>query len=170
ASEGTDTVVSSVDYTLGAHLENLTLTGSALSGTGNAQDNVITGNAHDNVLDGGAGADTMIGGAGNDTYFVDSSGDVVTELSGEGTDTVVSSIDYTLGANLENLTLVGSALSGTGNELANVITGNAHDNVLDGGAGADTLIGGAGFDTRRVDALGDVVTELAGEGTDTVVS
>src|SRR5439155_1058881 len=112
ASEGTDTVVSSVDSTLGANLENLTLVGSALSGTGNAQDNVITGNAHDNVLDGGAGADTMIGGAGNDTYTVDSSSDVVTENSGEGTDTVVSSIDYTLGANLENLTLVGGALSG----------------------------------------------------------
>src|SRR5439155_412319 len=170
ASEGTDTVVSSVDYTLGANLENLTLVGSALSGTGNAQDNVITGNAHDNVLDGGAGADTMIGGAGNDTYVVDSTGDVVTELASEGTDTVVSSVDYTLGANLENLTLTGTAANATGNSLANVITGNAHDNVLDGGAGADTMIGGAGDDTYFVDSTGDVVTELSGEGTDTVVS
>src|SRR5207247_4422555 len=126
ASEGTDTVLSSIDYTLGANLENLTLTGTAANATGNSLANVITGNAHDNVLDGGAGADTMIGGTGDDTYFVDSAGDVVTELASEGTDTVVSSVDYTLGANLENLTLTGSALSGTGNAQDNVITGNAH--------------------------------------------
>src|SRR5206468_6884780 len=97
------TVFLPISYSLGSNVENWTLTGSALSGTGNAQDNVITGNAHDNVRDGGAGADTMIGGAGNDTYFVDSTGDVVTELASEGTDTVVSSVDYTLGAHLEKM-------------------------------------------------------------------
>ena len=68
----------------------------------------------------------------------------MTELANEGADTVQSSVAYTLGANLENLTLLdaGGAIGGTGNTLGNVITGNNADNTLDGKAGADTLIGG----------------------------
>ena len=163
ADEGTDTVQSSIAYTLGANVENLTLTGSSnLGGTGNALDNVLTGNT---------GANALAGGAGNDTYVVDNAGDVVTENADEGTDTVQSSIAYTLGANVENLTLTGgSAINGTGNALDNILTGNSAANSLDGGAGADTLIGGAGNDTYVVDAVGDVVTENSGEGTDTIQS
>ena len=65
-----------------------------------------------NVLDGGAGADTLVGGTGNDTYVVDNAGDVVTEGAGAGTDTVQSSVTFTLGANVENLTLTGAGGSG----------------------------------------------------------
>src|SRR5207247_3922954 len=121
----------------------------------------------------------VAGGAGNETYVV-STGDTVTEAANSGSDTVVSDISWTLGANLENLTLVGtSAINGTGNTLNNVLTGNSANNTLTGGAGNDTLDGGAGNDTMIgstgddtvvVNATGDVVTENVSEGTDTVQS
>ncbi|PTQ90080.1 beta strand repeat-containing protein [Agitococcus lubricus] len=173
ASEGTDTIQSSVTYTItSANIENLTLIGtSAINGTGNALNNVITGNTANNILDGGLGADTLVGGAGNDTYIVDNIGGVVTENAGEGTDTVQSSVTYTLGNNIENLTLTTTAaLNGTGNALNNVITGNSADNIIDGGAGTDTLVGGAGNDTYVVDSTTDTITENASEGTDTIQS
>ena len=164
---GTDTVKSAVTWTLGSYLENLTLTGSSLiNGTGNSLANYLTGNSAANkldggsgndTLDGGAGTDTMIGGAGNDTYYVNVSTDVITETSTGGTDTLMSSIGYTLGNYLENLTLTGTtSITGTGNALANQITGNSGANTLSGGSGNDTLTGGAGRDVLTGGAGSDI--------------
>lgn len=166
-NEGIEIIQSSVNWILGANLEKLTLTGSGnLSGTGNELNNTIIGNGGNNVLDGGSGIDildggsgndTLIGGlgndvlkggAGNDTYHVDSTGDSIADTI--GTDTVVSSISWTLGSNLENLTLTGiDALTGIGNNDKNSIVGNSGNNVLDGLAGTDFLTGGAGADVFR---------------------
>ncbi|MFH1870442.1 MAG: calcium-binding protein [Pseudomonadota bacterium] len=172
ANEGSDTVNSKVSYALGSDLENLTLTGTAaIKGTGNTLDNVIMGNSGNNILDGGAGIDILAGGGGKDIYIVDTATDTIAENAGEGTDTVQSSASYTLGENLENLTLTGTAaINGMGNELNNVIKGNGGDNILDGGDGIDTLIGGAGNDTYLVDSATDDLTEAARAGTDTVQS
>jgi Ca2+-binding RTX toxin-like protein len=172
ANAGIDTVLSSVSYTLGANVENLTLTGfGGISGTGNVADNVLTGNAGDNLLDGGAGADRMVGGSGDDTYVIDNAGDVVVENASGGIDTVLSGISYTLGANVENLTLTGTGdISATGNAAANILVGNDGDNQLDGGVGADRMVGGLGNDIYLIDNVGDVIVEGVNGGIDGVVS
>jgi Ca2+-binding RTX toxin-like protein len=155
AGEGTDQVnvafMAAGTYVLSANLEHATMI-NAMPGvnlTGNAANNSLTGNVAANILDGGAGADTLIGGLGNDTYLIDNAGDLITESSAllAEIDLVQSAVDYTLGANLENLTLTGAAAHGTGNALNNLITGNAGDNLLGGGGGDDILLGGGGNDT-----------------------
>ena len=152
-------------------------------------DEMITGLAGNDTLDGKGGDDVLIGGDGNDTYGVDSVRDDVQELAGGGTDTVRASVGYTLGANLENLVLTGSAnFRGNGNGLANTITGNSGGNTLrgggandvlkglggndtlDGGTGGDRMFGGTGNDTFVVDGRADRVVEVRGQGNDLVKS
>ncbi len=159
--QGLDHVNSAIDYSLSENVENLTLTGDvATSATGNELDNMLVGNSLDNIIDGAAGADVMSGGLGDDTYIVDDIGDVVDELANEGVDTVNSSSNYTLTANVDNLILTGSEnINGTGNALDNVITGNDAVNIINAREGNDIIHAGAGTDTVN-----------AGEGNDTITS
>jgi len=158
---------------------NGALLGSAMTVTGSAGDNVIIGSNGADTIDGGAGNDTLHGGAGNDqliggtdndvlnggtgndtmtgglgddTYVIDNLGDQITELSGEGSDTV--QINRTVDLNvapfteIENVVLTGvAALNATGDGGANSLTGNSAANILTGGDGNDTLTGGLGNDT-----------------------
>ena len=166
---GIDTVVTDINWTLGENIEILRGDGlSAFNLTGNELNNEIYGNAANNVINGGLGADRMEGAAGNDTYVVDDIGDVVVEVAAGGTDTINTTIDFTLADEVEKLVLLGSAISGMGNSAANTLVGNTLNNILDGAGGADILQGGLGNDTYYVDDSGDVVTE-AGIGIDTVI-
>lgn len=216
--DGTNDVVnSSVDYTIEAGIENLFLTGVLnIDGTGNESANTIIGNSgsggflgttgdnylsgrggndtiygNDGVdtLDGGTGNDSMLGGTFNDYYIVDAAGDAVVEFTGEGVDTVESSISYTLGTFVENLILTGTShLTGTGNAADNLMEGNdgnnsltgdagndtlrggAGDDTLNGGTGNDSMVGGTGNDVMYVDSTQDKTIEQISEGTDTVRS
>jgi Ca2+-binding RTX toxin-like protein len=154
-----DTWFSALSRTLPEGVENLTLMGTATNGTGNSGNNVLTGNSANNTLNGGGGndtlngstgVDTLIGGLGNDIFSVDSTTDVITENANEGTDTIQSSVTFSLATfpNIENLTLTGSsAINGTGNTANNVLTGNGANNLLSGDTGNDILTGAAGKDT-----------------------
>ena len=178
ADGGIDQVISSSSFVLFDFIENLTLVGTAgptgvngnalankitgdgdingLSGFGG--NDTLTGNGGDDGLDGGAGADLMVGGSGNNSYGVDDVGDKIVE-SGPSTDheLVDSSINYILGANLEDLFLSGTAVEGTGNALGNHIQGSNENNLLVGLGGNDSLAGFAGKDL-----------EMGGDGNDTL--
>jgi Ca2+-binding RTX toxin-like protein len=137
---------------------------------GGSGDDILDGGLGNDILFGGLGADTLIGGDGSDIYHVDNAGDVVTEyFDGDlgGVDTVFSSVNFTLGFGLENLTLTGfSNINGTGNGNNNVVIGNSANNILDGGLGNDTLIGGLGNDTLIGGLGADTLT--GGLGADTL--
>lgn len=138
-------------------------------------DDTLSGSGGNDRLDGGTGNDVMSGGSGNDTYVVNSSLDVTQEftvLNGRvdagGTDNVLSTASYTLSTFVENLQLGGaSAISGRGNNSANLITGNSAVNGLFGMGGSDTLEGGAGNDSLDGGVMADVMR--GGAGNDTYV-
>ena len=131
-------------------------------------DRLYGGDGNDG-LSGGDGADRMWGGRGNDVYMVDDRNDRVYEYRSQGSDTVKSSVSYSLsGTHVEKLVLAGTAnLNGTGNSLDNSLTGNAGNNVLKGAGGDDKLSGGAGNDKLCGGAGDDRLT--GGTGQDTFV-
>lgn len=184
-------------FTMGLNVENITLTGTANIGA--------IGNASNNIMIGNSGNNTLSGGAGNDTYIVVNATDTITgELATVGeTDTVqfgstVVNSTYTMGANVENITLTSAvAINATGNASTNIMNGNAANNtlsgldgndtlngnagndtlnagngndILTGGTGDDTMADGANDDTYSVDSINDIVNEIGGTGVDTVNS
>jgi RTX calcium-binding nonapeptide repeat (4 copies) len=163
---------------------NNLLTGGAGNDTisGLAGNDTLVGNAGSDILVGGTGNDSQVGGTGNDIYYLENIGDVLSETSALATeiDTVRSYISYTLGANLERLSLQGTSnLNASGNSLNNLLVGNAGNNslnglggndtllgeggsdTLNGGGGIDSLVGGAGGDVYLVDSTGDTISETS---------
>lgn len=187
-TSGTDLVIASISFTLGANVENLTLTGfAALTGTGNNLVNTITGNAAANTLDGGTAGDVLRGRGGDDTYIVDNASDVVDETGGGSNDidTVRAAVSFslatasqTVGA-VENVTLTGTtAIDAIGNGLdnllvgnsaANTLTGNGGADTLEGGLGSDTLVGGVGNDTYRYSNFSGTDRIIESSGSDTLL-
>jgi Ca2+-binding RTX toxin-like protein len=194
AGEGRDGVYAWFDYQLPDNVEDLYLTGTAMHGFGNGQDNYIYGNSSVNViwgfggddhlwtgdgndtlyggvgndyLNGEAGADKMLGGTGNDSYIIDNAGDVVTENANEGTDAVYAKVSYALAANVEYLFLVeeAGAINGYGNALDNWINGTSGNNLLMGGDGSDVLHGFDGADTLYGGIGADVLRGDPGDDT-----
>lgn len=159
-------------YALPAAQADYTYSGTgSVSVTGNAMTNHLTGGAGEDTLDGGAGADVLTGGGGNDTYYVDNVGDQVVEAAGGGTDTVHTTVSWTLtaGSEIEKVVADGTTnIALTGNAHAAELDGNAGVNRLDDGGAADTLIGGGGPDTYVVHNAGTVVVETATSDYDTV--
>ena len=182
--------------TMSDNIEDLVVeTSMGVKVTGNAIANTITGGTGDDTLYGGDGSDTLDGGGGNDklyggagndtlvggagvnqlyggaasdTYVISNNTSKIVKDANSGIDTVVSSVSYTLGANVEFLQLTGSAKNATGNALANTITGNDSANWIDGQAGMDTMAGRGGDDTYIVDNVNDLVIENTGQGIDTI--
>ncbi|MCX7384871.1 MAG: Ig-like domain-containing protein [Alphaproteobacteria bacterium] len=170
--------------TLSGGLGNDTLNGGGGDDTLNGGDgddsldggtgaDLLIGALGNDTLNGGAGADTMAGGLGDDSYYVNETGDVVSEKNGAGTDTVFVALNtYTLGLNLENLAFLGNtAHTGIGNGLSNALSGAEGDDRLDGAAGVDTLTGNGGADKFQFtagEANGDVVVDFV-SGVDRLV-
>jgi Ca2+-binding RTX toxin-like protein len=156
-------------------------------------ENVIGSNFNDrligadgvNTLNGGLGDDLMAGGKNDDTYIVDSLRDQVTELNGEGKDTVqlMAAISrYTLASNVEvldasrltaaNYLSLLPKTDGAGNPYIfydNVFNAQVGEDywmlLLTGNSGSNTILGGLGVDYLSGGGVGSV----AAGGTDTLV-
>lgn len=169
-------------YAMASHVENLdasaiTAAGSTVPGgftiTGNESANKIIGSRLNDTIIGGAGNDTMDGGIGNDTYYVNDAGDTVGEtVTGTtgGTDAIMFNASlgvgsFTMGANIENLTMLGGSGKIIGSAVDNVITGNGADNVIDGAAGHDLIYGHFGKDQLTGGAGNDTLDGGAGQDT-----
>ena len=116
---------------------------------------LLDGGEGDDVLSVISGPATLVGGSGNDTYRIGTAaGLIITELAGEGIDTVEVGgglPSFTLAVNLENLSHVNlNAFTGVGNELDNVMTGGDGTETFSGLGGENVIDGGGARTTRSV--------------------
>ncbi|MEF8756321.1 MAG: hypothetical protein V5B60_20685 [Accumulibacter sp.] len=150
---GSDTLVGIENLIGSVYVDTLTGDGNAnrlegLSGNdsldGGAGNDTLDGGAGNDRLWGGTGADSLLGGDGSDFYYVDHTGDSVSESNADsttgGTDQVFSSLAaYILGAHIENGRILASGVASlTGNDLDNRLYGGTGNNLLDGAGGNDT--------------------------------
>ena len=152
-----------VQYLTNAAGVQLAISGATTHGVlGTKAAETLTGTLANDSFRGYGGGDTLIGGKGDDSYNVYDVHDVAVENAGEGVDTVLATVSYTLGANVENLTLSNDSTYGEGNSQDNILTGLAGVQTLNGGAGNDILTGGAGADTFIMQAAGgrDAITDF----------
>jgi Ca2+-binding RTX toxin-like protein len=137
--------------------------------TGTSASETLQGTGGNDELNGRGGNDTLVGGDGHDTYRVNSAGDKVVEVGGQGTDQIILSAQtYTMPENVDNLVVDrASGAQVVGNGQKNIITGDIGDDMLHGGWSADKLTGGGGNDTfvfRKGEAEGDVITDFDDNG------
>jgi trimeric autotransporter adhesin len=167
-----DLILSSANYTLPTNVNVLTLTGTAaLAATGNGANDILNANSGADTLFAGAGVATLNGGSGNDIFVVNNTNDVVVVTATGVTDTIESTVNYVLPANVLKLTLEGTAaLSATGNSLNDTLTANSGADTLIAGSGTDSLVGGAGADLFIINSTADVVSVGATHGNDTIQS
>jgi Ca2+-binding RTX toxin-like protein len=161
STTASNTAQSSVNYALAANVNTLVLGGTAaLQGTANSGADTLISNS---------GIDTLVGGSGNDTFIVNNALDVVQDTSTSASNSIQSSVSYTLPTNVNALTLTGTAsLSAGGNTAANVITANSGNDTLIAGSGVATLIGGSGNGTFVVNNVSDVVQDSSTTASNTI--
>jgi len=147
------------DVSLGAGADRFENKGTA--------ENIFLGEGDDVFVLRSGSCGTIDGGGGDDVYRLSKSVKIAEDSTG-GSDTVFAGLAWTLGANFENLTLAGRHnISGTGNELDNLIKGNRGENRLAGLSGDDQLTGGGGTDIFVYETGGgaDTITDFR-NGTD----
>jgi trimeric autotransporter adhesin len=163
-SELNDTLVGNAsDNALYAQGGNDTLSG------GDGNDYLFGGSGND-LLVGNAGVNSLVGGVGDDVYYIETTGNTITEIAGEGFDSMYSNVVGTtiLVANVEQLILYGMATGGVGTGNNDTLYGNSSVGVtLDGGGGNDYLYGSA-FNDTLVGGLGNDQFELTTGGNDRI--
>ena len=148
---GYDIVIATANFLIPFAVELLRMRGTGLTGNGGE---------NDDTLESEGGGNTLSGGQGSDTYIVRGLGDVVTD-GGGAADVIYAFVNYTNASGVERLVVRGAGLTGTGTTAGEILASVA---------GANTLIGLGGNDTYLVNNIGDVVTEAAADGYDTVVA